>query len=282
MTTGFVLSGGGNLGAVQVGMLLALADRGIVPDLLVGTSVGAINAAYLAAGPSPARIGALAEIWSRIRRRDVFPTSVRTMVDAARGRSHALVDPSALRALLGRELPFRRLEDAPWPVAVVATEVTTGREVALTRGDAVDAVMASAAIPAVFPPVTIDGHTLMDGGLVNNTPISVARRMGADLVYVLPTGYACALEHPPASALGMALHAVAIAIQQRLIAEVAALQGEMTLRVAPPLCPVSITPTDFGHSRELITRARAATRRWLDTPMPADQTAFLGAHDHFG
>jgi NTE family protein len=75
MSTAFVLSGGGNLGAVQVGMLQALADRGVVPDLLVGTSVGAVNAAFLAAGPSPARIDALANIWSHTRRRDIFPTS---------------------------------------------------------------------------------------------------------------------------------------------------------------------------------------------------------------
>ena len=89
MTTAFVLSGGGNLGAVQVGMLQALADRAIVPDLLVGTSVGALNAAFLAAGPSPSRIAELAAIWRGVRRSDVFPTSLRALLGALRG-THAV------------------------------------------------------------------------------------------------------------------------------------------------------------------------------------------------
>jgi NTE family protein len=280
MTTAFVLSGGGNLGAVQVGMLQALADRAIVPDLLVGTSVGALNAAYLAAGPSPARIAELAEIWRGVRRRDVFPTSMRSLLGAVRGTSSGLVDPRPLRRLLERCLPYERIEDAPWPLAVVGTEVETGREVLLTRGSVVDAVMASASIPAVFPPVALDGHVLMDGGVVNNTPITAAQQLGATVAYVLPTGYACALPEPPRSALGMALHAVAVGLQQRLIAEVAALQHSLTLHVVPPLCPVSVSPTDFSHAAELIDAARESTRRWLDRPRAADQGSVLGLHTH--
>lgn len=281
MPTAFVLSGGGNLGAVQVGMLQALADRGVVPDLLVGTSVGAINAAFLAAGPSPARVEELAAIWRQTRRADVFPTSSpRAAVRAVTGRSNAFVDPRALRRLVERSVRYARIEDAGWPLAIVATEVTTGAEVVLRHGDVVDAVLASAAIPSVFPPVEMDGHVLMDGGVVNNTAISVAGDLGADVIYVLPTGYACALPHPPGSALGMALHAVSLAIQRRLVADVAVWQHRCTLRVVPPLCPVSVAPTDFGHTEELMTRARTATRHWLDRPLPEDQTSYLGVHQH--
>jgi NTE family protein len=281
MPTAFVLSGGGNLGAVQVGMLQALADRGVVPDLLVGTSVGAINAAFLAAGPSPARIEQLAEIWRDTRRSDVFPTSSpRAAMRAVTGRSNAFVDPRPLRRLVERSVPYDRIETARWPLAIVATEVTTGAEVVLRHGDVVDAVMASAAIPSIFPPVALDGHVLMDGGVVNNTAISVAGDLGADVIYVLPTGYACALPHPPGSALAMALHAVSLAIQRRLVADVAVWQHRCTLRVVPPLCPVSVSPTDFGHTEELMQRARTATRRWLDRPIPEDQTGYLGVHEH--
>ena len=280
MTTAFVLSGGGNLGAVQVGMLQALADRGVVPDLLVGTSVGAINAAFLAAGPSPARIEALADVWSRIGRRDVFPTSPFSAVRAVAGRSNSFVDPRPLRRLLEQFVTYGRIESAAWPLAVVATDVTTGMEVVLRHGDVVDAVMASAAIPSVFPPVELDGHTLMDGGVVNNTAISVAGSLGADTVYVLPTGYACALPEPPGTALGMALHAVSLAIQRRLISDVGVWQSRCTLRVVPPLCPVSVAPTDFSQSADLIARARTSTRRWLDRPLPADQTSYLALHVH--
>jgi NTE family protein len=281
MPTAFVLSGGGNLGAVQVGMLQALADRGIVPDLLVGTAVGAINAAFLAAGPSPARVEALADIWSQTRRRDVFPTSSPlAAMRAFMGRANALLDPGPLRRLIERCVPYSRIEDAGWPLAIVATEVTTGAEVVLRHGDVVDAVLASAAIPSVFPPVELDGHVLMDGGVVNNTAISVAGDLGADVIYVLPTGYACALPHPPGSALGMALHAVSLAIQRRLVADVGVWQHRCTLRVVPPLCPVSVWPTDFGHTQELMQRARTATRHWLDRPVPEDQTTYLGVHEH--
>ena len=280
MTTAFVLSGGGNLGAVQVGMLQALADRGVVPDLLVGTSVGAISAAFLAAGPSPARVDALAEIWSRTKRRDIFPTSPLSAMRAMSGRANSLVDPRPMRRLVEQALPYGRIEESPWPLAIIATEVTTGAEVVLRHGDVVDAVMASVAIPAVFPPVELDGHVLMDGGVVNNTAISVAGDLGADVVYVLPTGYACALPHPPTSALGMALHAVSLAIQRRLVADVGVWQDRCTLRVVPPLCPVSVWPTDFGHTVELIERARTSTRNWLDRPLPFDQTTYLGFHEH--
>lgn len=280
MPTAFVLSGGGNLGAVQVGMVQALTDRGIVPDLLVGTSVGAVNAAFLAAGPSPARVEELAKIWAHTGRRDVFPTSPRTAMGAATGRHNHFVDPRALRRLVERSIHYDRIENAPWPLAVVATDVITGAEVVLRHGDVVDAVMASAAIPSVFPPVELDGHVLMDGGVVNNTAISVAGGLGADVIYVLPTGYACSLPHPPTSALGMALHAVSLAIQQRLIADVALWQHQCTLRVVPPLCPVSVAPTDFGQTTVLMERARRATRAWLDQPVPADQTSYLGVHEH--
>jgi len=280
MTTAFVLSGGGSLGAVQVGMLLALSDRHVTPDLVVGSSVGALNAAYLAGHPSWQGVVGLAEVWAGLNRHDVFPTSLGRAGRALTGRTNALADAAPLRALLARHLTYDRLEDAPWPVAVVATEVLTGREVVLRSGPAVDAVMASAALPAVFPPVTVDDHLLMDGGVANNTPISVAVGLGADRVYVLPTGYACALTTPPRGAIAMALHAVTLTVQRRLIEDVSRLAEHTDLRVVPPLCPLSVSPVDFSHSRQLIDRARASTRRWLDQPLTAHPGEHLALHQH--
>ena len=282
MTTAFVLSGGGSLGAVQAGMMLALAERGVVPDLLVGTSVGALNAAYLASGPSYEGARALAQVWSGLRRRDVFPLPRPGAVRALAGRGDHLIDPSPLRRLLTKQLPYKRLEDAPWPVVVVSTEVTTGQEVVLAEGDAVDAVLASASLPGVFPPVAFEGHTLIDGGVVNHTPISVAVDLGADRVVVLPTGYACALAAPPRSALAMVVHAFTLATQRRLIDDVRRLQNEIDLRVAPPLCPVSVSPVDFSRSAELVDRARRATRKWLDADRATDQSRDLLPHRHAG
>jgi NTE family protein len=283
MTTAFVLSGGGSLGAVQAGMLLALADRHITPDLVVGSSVGALNAAFVANHPGHRGVEELARIWTGLRRNDVFPTDVRRIARALTGHVNGIADPGPLRTLVRTHLSFERIEGAPWPLAVVATEVTTGREVVLTEGPAVDAVMASAALPGVFPPVEVDGHVLMDGGVVNNSAISVARSLGANRIYVLPTGYACALESAPRTPLGMAMHAVTVAIQRRLVQDVHDMQAQpgcVDLRVAPPLCPMSVSPIDFRSAARLVERARTATRGWLDRPVAADQAAHLALHHH--
>ena len=282
MTTAFVLSGGGSLGAVQAGMMLALAERGVVPDLLVGTSVGALNAAYLATGPSYDGARKLAQVWSSLRRRDVFPLPGPRAVRALAGHGDHLIDAAPVRRLLAKHLPYARLEDAPWPVVVVATEVITGQEVVLAEGDTVDAVLASASLPGVFAPVAFEGHTLIDGGVVNHTPITVAADLGADKVVVLPTGYACALQSPPRSALAMVVHAFTLATQRRLIDDVRRLQSEIDLRVVPPLCPVSVSPVDFSRSAELAARARRATRSWLDSDRATDQSRDLLPHRHAG
>jgi hypothetical protein len=158
MTTAFVLSGGGSLGSVQVGMLLALADRGITPDLVIGTSVGALNAAWIAGRPGLEGTQQLAKVWSAVGRGDIFPTRPWTGALGLLGRANHTVPSSPLRSLLHQHLNYALLEDAPIPVRLVATEVTTGQEVVLAHGDAVDAVSASAALPGVFPPVRIDGR----------------------------------------------------------------------------------------------------------------------------
>ena len=279
MTTAFVLSGGGSLGAVQVGMLAALADAGVTPDLVVGSSVGALNGAWLATHPG-APVAELAEIWAGIRRRDIFPVGPTALIGLAGRRNH-LVAPAGLERLLRRNLPVARLEDAPIPLHVIATEVTTGMEVVLSRGDAVTAVLASAAIPGVFPPVAIDGHLLVDGGVVDNTPVSHACRFGADRVYVLPTGYACALSGPPSSALGMALHAITLTIEQRLINDVERYEADVDLHVIPPLCPLAVGPADFSKTGSLIARARDFARDWLGSAHPQrGQAHLLGWHHH--
>jgi len=283
VTTAFVLSGGGSLGAVQVGMLQALAERGIRPDLLIGTSAGALNAAYVAQhGTTPDSLDRLERIWSRLRRRDVFPLQPARLGAAALRRSTSLCPCGPLRRLIAQHLRFARLEDAPTPLHVVATDVRSGREVLLSRGDAVDAVQASAAVPAVLPSVRVDGRDLIDGGVANNTAVSQAVRLGADQIWVLPTGYACDLEQPPRSPLASALHALTLLIEQRLILEVAHHAEQVDLQVVPPLCPLSISSADFRHGAELVARARRSTGRWLDAGRPPDRhpERLLSLHDH--
>jgi NTE family protein len=264
-------------------MLQALTARGVEPDLLVGTSAGALNAAYVAGhGVSEASLDDLETIWSRLRRRDVFPLQPARLAAAALGRAPSLCPNGALRHLITENLAFDRLEDADIPVHVVATDVGSGQEVLLSDGDPVDAVVASAAIPAVFPSVRIAGRDLIDGGVADNAAVSAAVSLGADVVYVLPTGYACALDQPPATLLASALQALALLIEQRLILEVGHFAEHVDIRVLPPLCPLSVSSADFRHGALLIERARTATGRWLDEggPRLAHPERFLSLHRH--
>jgi NTE family protein len=283
VSVAFVLSGGGSLGAVQVGMLQALAERSVVPDLLIGTSAGALNAAFLAAGSfTQRRVDDLAGVWASVRRRHVFPIEPVRHLRAVGGLAPSLCDNIPLRRLIERNVPYGRLEDAAIPVHVVAADLLSGREVLLSEGDAVSAVLASAAIPAVFPPVERDGLILVDGGVADNTAISHAVALGATEVYVLPAGFPCALERPPATALGTAVQALSLLIEQRLILEVSHFADSVDLRVLPPLCPLNVASTDFHHTEELMQRARGATGRWLDEGGPSlpDPDRFLSLHRH--
>jgi len=265
MTTAFVLSGGASLGAIQVGMATALYDAGIRPDMVIGTSVGALNGAWLAGGEP---IDGLVDLWGSLRTRTIFPArplvGLRGFVG---GRAH-LTPNSGLRRVLEDHVPFARLEDAAVAFSVMATEVSTGRELRLDQGPAIDAILASAAIPGVYPPVRIGGQTCIDGGIVNNTPISQAIDAGATDVWVLSTGYSCALPSPPRSALAMALHGLNLLIQQRFIAETAHRTYPVPVHLIPPPCPITVTPIDFSQSAQLIERAHRGTRQWMANGEP--------------
>jgi NTE family protein len=157
---------------------------------------------------------------------------------------------------------------------VIATDVLRGEEVRLSEGPLIDAVMASAAIPGVLPPVEWDGRPLIDGGVANNTPISHALELGAEEIYVLPTGTPCDLEEAPRGALAAVVHATGLLVGRRLAEEMAAYQDHCRLFVLPPPCPLSVQPTDFSQAETLIEQARRDVRRYL-TQRERDQVADL-------
>ena len=283
MTTAFVLSGGGSLGSVQVGMLQALAERDVHPDLLIGTSAGAMNAAYVAGhGTGQAALDDLATIWKRLRRQDVFPFDPLRHLLAVAGSRPSLCSSHNLRRLLASHLAFPNLEDADIPVHVVTTNLLSGEEVLLSSGDAVSAVLASASIPGVFPAVERDGLTLVDGGVANNAALSRAVVLGADEIYVLPAGFACSLQAPPGTALGSVVQALTLLIEQRLIIDVIRFADDAAIKVLPPLCPLSVSATDFSRAGELIERARISSGEWLDVGGPSlpEPERFLSMHHH--
>lgn len=285
MSTAFVLTGGGSLGAVQVGMLQALADHGVEPDLLVGTSAGALNAAWVAGrGLGGTSLEELAAVWTGLRRRDVFPADPGAVVRGLTGRSRALTSSRGLQRLVTTQAAIRNLDEARIPVHLVAADVLSGRNVTISTGSLVTAVLASAAIPGLLPPVLHGGRYLVDGGVASHTGVTQAVQLGADLVYVLPAGTPCALPAPPRSAVGMAMHAVSLLIQRRLTQEVGEVvaSGSATVKVLPPLCPLRISAADFSHGAELVDRGRRTSLAWIadgDIDRP-DPQRFLGTHHH--
>jgi NTE family protein len=265
--TAFVLSGGASLAAAQVGMLQALYERGIEPDFLLGTSAGALNAAFVASRPqTTATATKLGRIWRGLQREDVFPVSLTALVGGMSGRRDHLVPDRGLRQLVRRYVEFGDLADAPIPLHLVAFDLAEGREVLLSEGPAVDAIAASASIPGVYPPVPIGDRRLVDGGVVNNTPISHAVALGAQRIYVLPAQHPCQpLERPAKSALDAAIYGLGLLIGSRLESDIARYTREVDLVVMPAPNSAGVQPTSFEHSGALIREALAAARGVLSS-----------------
>jgi NTE family protein len=266
--TAFVLSGGASLGAVQAGMLRALYERDITADLLVGTSAGALNAAFIASRPQTIETArALRRVWCDLQRDDIFPVSMRALVGGLCGKRDHLVPDDALRRLVRRHIDYEDLADAATPVHVVAYDVTAAQEVLLSEGSAVDAIIASAAIPGVFPPVAIGDWRLIDGGVVNNTPISHAVALGAERVYVLPTQTGPRrIARPPAGAIDAAIHALTLLVDARFASDIARYACEVELIVLRAPNTRHVQPTDFAQGGRLSAEALAACRELLAEP----------------
>jgi NTE family protein len=246
-------------------MLSALYEQGVTADLLVGTSVGALNAAFVASRPqTPETADELARVWRRLRRDDVFPVSLSALVGGLRGQRDHLVPDRALRLQVRRHVEFEDLAEAATPLHVVAFDVIEGREVRFSEGPAQDTIAAASALPGVFPPVVIGDRCLIDGGVVNNTPISHAVELGAERIYVLPTQERWnPLGRAPRGALDTAIYGLGVLVEGRLNADIARYSNETELIVLPAPNPQRIQPTDFDHSSHLIGEARAASRTVL-------------------
>ena len=255
--TAMVLAGGGTRGAAQVGMLQVLAEHGVVPDLVFGASVGAVNGAAFAGNPTVAGVDHLTEIWRGLDGDDVYPQGwVHGPWQYLRQRP-SIHPNSGLRTIIEEGLEFERLEDSLIPFEVVATSLVDGHERWFASGPAVEAVMASAAIPAIFPAVEIDGDTLIDGGVVNNVPISRAIDAGATRILVLlcgPASYTPLLPKRPVEAM---LSSLFISVHARFPREMSRLPEEVEVVVLSAGGPVTKEYTDFSDTEFLIVAGRA-------------------------
>jgi NTE family protein len=260
--TAFVFAGGGSFGAIQVGMMHSLAAHGISADMVVGSSVGALNGAYYAGDPTLEGVLQLETIWRGLQRQDVFPMTWRTLLGFI-WRRDFLIPHDGIRKLIDDHIPYRNLEDAKLPVHIVTTDIISGDSVVLSEGSTSDAIVASTAIPGAFAPVRYKDYYLADGAISSNTPVRVAVKKGARRLIILPTGYACAEHTPPSGALANALHALTLLIARQLVSELDGLDPGIEYYVVPPLCPLVGSPYDFTRTAGHIKRAIRSTDAWL-------------------
>jgi NTE family protein len=262
MTVAFVFQGGASLAAVQVGMVRALAEAGIRPDMVVGSSAGALNAVAFAQNPTEEGLDELQWLWARIRRSDVFPLSLRSLVAGLTGRGNSLVASDGLRALVERGLHVRDLRDTVIPAHVVAADALTGDPVVLSEGPAVEALLASASIPGILSPVPWRGRLLVDGSVSADVPILQAEALGATTSYVLPAVPAVGEpESAAAGALPVLIRTMGMMLGRVAVGDLAAARGHVHILPAPVVR--GLNPLDFRRSVELIRLGRHSVQGWL-------------------
>jgi NTE family protein len=272
----FVLGGGGLLGAHEVGMLRALLEAGVLPDMVIGTSVGAVNGAMVAADPTATAADRLGELWVELAGTGVFTGSLLRRISTLARTGTSLHSDEPLRGLLERHLPVRTFAELVVPFQCVAASVERAAEHWFTDGSLSDAVLASCAVPGLLPPVEVDGETFLDGGLVHSIPVGRAVGLGARTVYVLQVGR---IEKPltaPSRPWEVAQVAFEVARRHRFAADMATLPAGVTAHVLPTGAePGGIRSQlryrDHAGTAERIDVAYAATARYLaGAGAPAD------------
>jgi NTE family protein len=265
-----VLSSGANMGAVQVGVLRALVEHGVRPDLVVGCSIGALNGAALAQDPSPDGVAHIEDVWRTADQRGILPRPWLPPAVALVRRGEAMSSRDGLRRLIARSVSARSFADLTVPLHCVATDVDACGEAWFSEGPLVDALLASAAIPAMFPPVTIDGRRYIDGAVVNEVPIHRAVALGARTVYVVEVGpLTVPWEGSSGSRpLSAAIEAYWIARRHRFRRELEAVPDDVVVHLMPHGDPPRLRLGDFSQSATLIDAAYRASAAYLETSRP--------------
>jgi NTE family protein len=257
----FVLPGGGALAAYQVGVLDALTAAELRPDRLIGVSAGAMNAALFAWSCDADGIRHMERIWATVKRRDLLRVHPGRLALALAGKRSSFLDNRHGTAFLRKHLGYRRIEHAPIPLTIIATDLATGRPVSLDSGDAVWAIVASSAFPGVFPPVEIDGRTLIDGGVVADVPLDAAIDLGVASAVVVTV--------PPLAPTPVPQHPVSVVLRSSTWGVEA--HGRTVVAHPPdglqiaeiPSQPSSITTFDVNAASTAIDEARRFTEAWL-------------------
>lgn len=257
MRTAFVLGGGGGLGAHEVGMLKALFEVDIRPDLVVGTSIGALNGAFISADPTIGAVRRLTDVWIEAASQDLFDDSV---VDQLRrfARSGTHVRSSEpLRQLVVDHLPVERIEELSVPFQCVAASIEKSTARYFDRGPIADAVVASATVPGMFPPKEIEGEHFLDGGLVASIPLDRALGLGAEEVYVLQVGRIEESLVVPDKPWEVAMVAFEISRRHRFLEALKSVPEDVVVHVLPTGDPKSFKDLrQYRTANEYMVRAR--------------------------
>jgi NTE family protein len=261
-TTAFVFSGGASLGAVELGALKAIVEEGIQADLVLGTSVGSLNGSMYAYDPSTKGIQFMEKIWTTIKTKNVFTPSPLVPLFNITTFGLYLISPKNLRKLITENMPFERIEEANIPLYIIGTDIKNGEEIVFNKGLLLEALMSSAAIPGVFPPQRMKGHMIVDGGVINNAPISTAVRLGAERVVVFPIGTPSPNQEPKTVA-EMLIHSFIYLLNRQLATDLQLYKKKVDLIVVPPPGDINIGPHDFSKSRKLIDQSYKTAKDWL-------------------
>lgn len=265
----FVLSGGAALGAAQVGMLRALLERGITPDLIVGTSIGAWNGLWLAAHPTLADLEKLEGIWKSITLHELFGGNVISFVANRASKRPYLVASDGMQHIFQRAAQIGDLTDITFeqlktPLLVTASNLTRGSTDVFCTGPVAPAVMASSAIPGLFPPIIIDGQQYVDGGLLDNGGVEVAVQAGARRIYVLSVMYAGVLAEPVQTLTDLMARSLHLVASNHVHSAVRRYAKEAEFIVIEDDTSSHISALDFRHTKEYFASGYRAANQALD------------------
>lgn len=273
-----VLSGGGNLGAIQVGILRAVYAASFRPDLIVGTSIGALNGAVLAFHPGDQGLTRLTRIWSNLRHDLSFAYNPLHLLRNAAFKRHCLVDSTFLRRILEEHIPEDDFAAAELPLYLVATNLTQGTKEVFTHGRVSDAVLASAAVPGLLCPVEIGGQVYVDGAVMANLDLETAVDAAADEVLAIDLSGLWNFERPQ-TFLGILARSLDLMVRESTTKEIDRLRGRSRITVLR-VNASHIWPADFSHAWELIEAGEEIGRRMVRCCFDARGNLIPGIVDH--
>ncbi len=251
----FVFSGGGNKGACQVGMLEGLVKNGFMPEIVVGCSVGSLNAAAFAKDPTLEGVEKLKKLWLRLSSEDIFPKGRFFGAWRFIEKRPAVFSSFGLEKVISGHMGEVDFEDLKIPLQVVAASLHTGKEVWIDKGNVTKALLASTALPGIFPPVYHEDVPLIDGGVLNDAPISKAIELGATKIFLLSCSTLERKIIEPLRPIESMLYAFGMAVTGRLERELEELKAGVEIIVLQFPGPYGLDWRDFDHSSEMIQRS---------------------------